>query len=206
MFLQEIRFRSADDRDYPEWDAVELGSVAVKVRTKNKDGAVSDVLTNSATKGVISQSDYFDRDIVNEDNLHGYYVVEQNDFVYNPRISASAPVGPVKRNRGRRGVMSPLYTVFRFNDGNLSFFEQYFETWEWHDYMRSVANSGARHDRMNVTADDFFGLPVPFPAPEEQAKIADFLSALDTQIACAESQLEAAKQYKQGILRHMFIQ
>ena len=205
IFRQEIRFRSSDGRDYPEWDVVELGSLASKVKGKNKDGALTNVLTNSATKGVVSQSDYFDREIVNGDNLHGYYVVEKDDFVYNPRISVSAPVGPVKRNRAVRGVMSPLYTVFRFSDGNLTFLEQYFESWEWHDYMRSVANSGARHDRMNVTADDFFGLPIPLPSPEEQNRIADFLASLDAKIREAETVLENARRYRDGLLQQMYV-
>ena len=52
-----------------------------------------------------------------EDNIDGYYIVRDNDFVYNPRISNLAPVGPINRNKlGRTGVMSPLYTVFKTHD------------------------------------------------------------------------------------------
>lgn len=205
IFRQELRFKESDGRDFPEWDVVELGAVAAKVKTKNRNFAVSNVLTNSATRGVISQDDYFERDIVNEDNIHGYYVVDTDDFVYNPRISVSAPVGPVKRNRGAMGVMSPLYTVFRFRSGNPSFLEQYFETREWHDYMRSVANSGARHDRMNISNDDFFGMPLPFPSEREQEKIASFLSSLDSKIGQASAELEVIKRYKLGLLEQMFV-
>lgn len=100
--------------------------------------------------------------------------------------------------------MSPLYTVFRFSGSNLEFIEQYFDTQEWHDYLRSVANSGARHDRMNISGEEFFGLPLPVPSEKEQSKIAEFLSALDVQIAAAAAQLEEAKNYKQGLLQQMF--
>jgi type I restriction enzyme S subunit len=54
------------------------------------------------------------KEIVTESNLTGYYVVRTGDFVYNPRISSTAPVGPIKMNELTQGVMSPLYTVFRF--------------------------------------------------------------------------------------------
>ena len=90
-----------------------------------------------------------------KNNLEGYYIVSKDDFVYNPRISASAPVGPIKRNKLQKGVMSPLYSIFRFKESLLEYFEHYFETTNWHKYLHSVANFGARHDRMNITNSDF---------------------------------------------------
>ncbi len=47
-------------------------------------------------------------------------------------ISKHAPVGPIKRNKIGEGVVSPLYSVFRFNDENLEYFEYYFSTNGWH--------------------------------------------------------------------------
>ena len=38
---------------------------------------------------------FFDHDISNSESIGGYYVVRDEDFVYNPRISVNAPVGPV---------------------------------------------------------------------------------------------------------------
>ena len=191
IFNQDLRFKDEDGRDFPEWVPIELHELAFKSKTKNKDGSIKSVLTNSATLGVINQSDYFDRDIANQNNLEGYYVVEKDDFVYNPRISSTAPVGPINRNNQAKGVMSPLYTVFRFKSGFLDFFELYFQTNCWHDHMKSVANSGARHDRMNITNEDFFSLPLLLPCEKEQTKIANFLSAIDDKISNAQSQLEA---------------
>ena len=95
------------------WEQRKLGEFSKKKTTKNADGALSETFTNSAEQGVISQLDYFDHDITNDANISGYYVVQPDDFVYNPRISATAPCGPINRNRlNRAGVMSPLYTVF----------------------------------------------------------------------------------------------
>lgn len=205
IFSQALRFKDDDGREFPEWEVVDLEKIAVKVNKKNKDLAINTVLTNSATQGVVSQSDYFDRDIANQNNLGGYYIVEIDDFVYNPRISINALVGPIKRNNFAIGVMSPLYTVFRFKKGNLDFLEQYFQTNFWHDYMKSVSNSGARHDRMNITNESFLGLPIPMPCQKEQTKIAQFLTALDDKLTATRAQLDAVKQYKQGLLQQMFI-
>jgi type I restriction enzyme S subunit len=205
IFSQELRFKDEQGRAFPAWDSVDLGNLAFKVNTKNKDDSISKVLTNSAVQGIVSQNDFFDKDIANKNNLEGYYVVELNDFVYNPRISSSAPVGPVKRNNLAKGVMSPLYTVFRFKSECLDFLEYFFETTYWHDHMRSVSNMGARFDRMNITNEGFFALPIALPSIAEQAKIAGFLSAVDEKISHAQAQRDALKQYKQGLLQQMFV-
>ncbi|TYO11878.1 restriction endonuclease subunit S, partial [Acinetobacter baumannii] len=110
LFSQQIRFKADDGSEFGEWEDKPLNEIASKRSGKNKDGSISEVLTNSATQGVIKQSDYFEREIVTESNLNGYYIVTLDDFVYNPRISVHAPVGPIKRNKKCLGVMSPLYT------------------------------------------------------------------------------------------------
>lgn len=69
-----------------------MGEIADKVTKKNKDIVVNEVFTNSAEFGIISQSDFFDKEIANAENIGGYYIVEPNDFVYNPRISTTAPL------------------------------------------------------------------------------------------------------------------
>ena len=98
-----------------DWKEIPLGKVATKVNRRNNQLEVTRVLTNSANDGVIDQSEYFDRDIAVKDNTDNYHIVELGDFVYNPRISASAPVGPISINKVGRGIMSPLYTVFKFH-------------------------------------------------------------------------------------------
>ncbi|EOU9528821.1 restriction endonuclease subunit S [Pantoea sp. B550] len=205
IFSQEVRFKDDSGNEFPEWEEVELKQIAIKVNTKNRDNSVSTVLTNSATQGIVSQESYFEREIVTESNLTGYYVVRIGDFVYNPRISSTAPVGPIKMNELTQGVMSPLYTVFRFEKGLLKFYQYFLESSVWHDYMKSVANSGARHDRMNISGADFFGLPVPQPFEEEQTKIAKFLSTLDEKIAVKKAELDKLKTWKQGLLQQMFV-
>ncbi len=205
IFSQQIRFTREDGTPFPDWKEKRLGEVAGRKTEKNIDVDYTLVLTNSATKGIINQQDYFKKDIANLDNLSGYYIVEVGDFIYNPRISTSAPVGPIKKNKLCVGVMSPLYTVFRFYQEKTSFFEHYFETSFWHRYMGSVANYGARHDRMNITNADFLNVPLPLPHADEQQKIADFLTVLDDKISAVSIQLEHMQTFKQGLLQQMFV-
>ena len=69
------------------------------MKEKNKNSKIDVVFSNSAKYGIILQEDFFDKDIANKTNINGYYIVEPFDFVYNPRISNSAPVGPIKQNQ-----------------------------------------------------------------------------------------------------------
>jgi len=205
LFSQEIRFRDENGKDYPKWEEKVLGTIADRINTKNTTNNISHVLTNSATQGIISQKDYFDKDIANQNNLEGYYIVSKDDFVYNPRISKHAPVGPIKRNKLKKGVMSPLYSVFRFKEESLEYFEFYFETIGWHRYLNSIANFGARHDRMNITNSDFFKMPMPYPCSEERKKISNFLWNISNKIESITKQLNRTQQFKKGLLQQMFI-
>lgn len=205
IFSQQIRFKDDNGQGFPKWEKKRLGEVSERNQSKNKTNAETKVLTNSAINGIVLQSDYFDKDIANQNNLLNYYIVEVDDFVYNPRISVHAPVGPIKRNHIGVGVMSPLYSVFRITKGILDFFELYFSTTHWHEYMKGIANYGARSDRMNITTKDLYNMPIPFPALPEQTKIANFLSAIDDKINHTQSQIEKAEVWKKGLMQQMFV-
>jgi type I restriction enzyme M protein len=182
LFSREISFTTKSGKDFPDWNEATLKELVSKVKSKNVSLEHTLVLTNSATRGIIGQRDYFTKDIANKNNIGGYYIVQSDDFVYNPRISASAPVGPVKRNHLETGIMSPLYRVFRFKTGCLDYFEAFFESTIWHCHMKNVANYGARHDRMNIGTEDFYALPIPLPSSDEQVLIARFILALTDKI------------------------
>jgi len=190
-----------------EWVEKRLGEISEKVTEKNKNREYSETLTNSAEYGIISQNDYFDKEISNEKNIDGYFVVRPDDFVYNPRISNYAPVGPIKRNKlNRTGVMSPLYYVFRTKDIELSFLEKYFDTIYWHKFMKLNGDTGARSDRFAIKDAVFRDMPIPYPVIEEQKKIGAFFKQLDDSIALQQRKLSHLQAQKKGLLQKMFPQ
>jgi type I restriction enzyme S subunit len=205
IFTQQLRFKQDNGRPFPDWESKKLNKIGERQTLKNTDASITRVLTNSATRGVLDQQDYFDKAIANADNLGGYYIVDKGDYVYNPRISVHAPVGPINKNKVGKGVMSPLYSIFRFTNENNVFYEKYFQTSFWHKYMSSVANYGARHDRMNISTADFMAMPLPAPHPDEQEKITDFLTAIDTKIDAVTQQITQIETFKKGLLQKMFV-
>ena len=166
---------------------------------------ISETFTNSAEQGIISQKDFFDHKVASTENIGNYYVVDNNDFVYNPRISTTAPVGPINRNRlDHAGVMSPLYTVFRAKDINQLFLEWYFKSSCWHLFMYFNGDSGARSDRFSIKDSVFFSMPIFVPSKEEQFKIGRFFDQLNETITLQQRKLNSLQKLKKGLLQKMF--
>ena len=184
----------------PAWEQRKLGEIADKVTEKNLDGNITEVLTNSAEYGVINQTEFFDHAVAKESNIAGYYVIAPGDFVYNPRISATAPVGPIRRNTlGIHGVMSPLYTVFRLTDAvDGTYLSHFFKTNGWHGFMKLEGNSGARSDRFSIGDATFFEMPIPVPSSSEQHAIGSFFSRLDDLITLHQRKRQWLKWLDEG--------
>ena len=190
-----------------DWQDVPLSHVFEKKKKKNKGNIVKTVFTNSAVNGIIPQSEYFEKDIANSENTEGYYVVDPLDYVYNPRISENAPYGPFKRNdTGLTGVVSPLYIVLapRKEFSESEFLRYYLESAQWHKYAYSIANYGARFDRMNITDDELMQLPIAWPSLTEQNRIAEILKQCDKVIELKQEKINELKHLKKECLRTMF--
>ena len=201
-----IRFKGYADK----WIMVFLKDVSRKVTEKNSSFDYKDVFTNSAELGIINQRDYFDHDVANVESIQGYYKVAPNDYVYNPRISTSAPVGPINRNKlAYGGVMSPLYYVFRVDDkdfGSLDFLDFFFKSDVWHEFMFKNGNSGARSDRFSISDDVFVEMPIAHPkSKREQKTIGNFLASMDTALQNETYKLTKLRTMKQSLLQKMFV-
>ena len=196
-----IRFVGFTD----DWERRGLSEIADKVTEKNVGLQFVETFTNSAEFGIISQRDFFDHDIAKLDSLGGYYIVRAEDFVYNPRISTSAPVGPINRNKlGRTGVMSPLYTVFRPHDIDTTYLEHFFKCGYWHSFMNFNGDTGARSDRFSIKDEVFFQMPIPMPQIEEQRKIGEYLTYLDYLITLHQRKYSRVCNIKKSMFERMF--
>lgn len=191
------------------WKEYPLRKIASKVNRKNIDNKIKIVLSNTAMYGVIRQTDFFEKDIANSENIDCYYIVSEKDFVYNPRISSMASYGPINANElGIVGIVSPLYTVFRLKDSNniiYDYVKHYFNSSQWHKYMYSIANYGARHDRINISDSDFFDLPVVLPPIKEQQRVVEILNHCDKVIELKLQLIEEERKRKKWMMQKVFI-
>ena len=205
--IEQIFGRRLDmGKDAEKWDIVELRDLFSKVARRNRDGKVKNVITNSAEFGLIPQRDFFDKSIAVDGNTDGYYVIRTGDFVYNPRKSTTAPFGPFNRYTGTEdGIISPLYTcLVPKGKANPEYLAWYFRSTAWHRYVYDNGSQGARHDRVNMTDDLLFGIPVLLPPIAVQERIADGLNAIDARWSSANKVLAHLEKMKRGLLQQLF--
>ncbi|WP_225362843.1 restriction endonuclease subunit S [Apilactobacillus micheneri] len=201
--MPRLRFKGFEG----EWEEKRLGDVSEKRVYKNEKKSIKNVLTDSAEFGVITQKNFFDKKIANSKNINGYYKVNPNDYIYNPRVSKFAKYGPIRRNKtGIKGIVSPLYYVFNINNNDYNFLDNYFISSKWHKFIYQNGNSGARSDRIAVKDVTFQNMPLILPKINEQEKIGSFFAKLDQLIDLQSKKVEQLKKLKHGYLQKMFPQ
>ncbi|MCB5723425.1 restriction endonuclease subunit S [Pediococcus acidilactici] len=201
--VPNIRFKGFTD----PWEQRKLGDVSSKVTEKNKSKKYTETLTNSAEYGIINQYAFFDKSISNSNSIASYYVVKRDNFVYNPRISTAAPVGPINRNRlNIIGIMSPLYYVFEATNIDKSYLEYYFKTTKWHNFMKIEGNTGARSDRLAIKDKVLVKMPIPYPKVKEQKQIGELFESIDTTIALHQQKVTQLKELKKLLMQKIFDQ
>ena len=205
--IQHIFRRSHGQTESQQWQQVRLGDIFKKVSRRNTDGKIKNVITNSAEYGLIPQRDFFDKDIAIEGNTENYYVIENGDFVYNPRKSITAPYGPFNRYTLKdQGIISPLYTclVLKVNI-NPSYLAWYFKSDAWHRYIYDNGSQGVRHDRVSMTDDLLMGIPVIFPDRTTQDSIANALDLVENRLHLAQNKMDLLNMTRKGFMQQLFI-
>ena len=204
--MQRI-FRQLPTQNGAEWACVRLGDIFKKVSRRNADGVIKNVITNSAEYGLIPQRDFFDKDIAVDGNTANYYVIENGDFVYNPRKSNSAPYGPFNRyTLSEQGIISPLYTCLVLQaDISPSYLAWYFKSDAWYRYIYDNGSQGVRHDRVSMTDDLLMGIPVMYPSHEKQLLYADILDVVETRLQATQKTLDLLSKTRDGYMRQLFI-
>ena len=204
--MQRI-FHQHDAQGDDVWTCVRLGDIFKKVSRRNTNGMIKNVITNSAEYGLIPQRDFFDKDIAVDGNTTNYYVIEEGDFVYNPRKSNTAPYGPFNRyTLSERGIISPLYTCLVLQaDINPSYLAWYFRSDAWHRYIYDNGSQGVRHDRVSMTDDLLMGIPVMFPDNAKQQAYADVLDKVEARLQTAQKEYDLLTKTKNGYVQQLFI-
>jgi len=187
-----------------EWKEVALGKIFERVTRKNTEQN-KNIVTISAQKGFVRQTDFFNKTIAS-DVVDNYFLVEKGEFCYNKSYSNGYPWGATKRlNDFDKAVVTTLYICFRIIDEHKSsgdFFEQFFEANLLDKGLTQIAHEGGRaHGLLNVTPADFFNLKLVVPDYKEQIAIAQVLKVADSEILLLKAKLDKLKEQKKGLMQ-----
>ena len=189
--VPKIRFSGFADA----WEQRKLKDYLEVSREKNKTESYGkeDVLSVSGEHGIVNQIEFQGRSFAGV-SVANYGVVEAGDVVYTKSPLKSNPYGIIKTNKGKTGIVSTLYAVYkpRMNT-NSEFVQIYFELdSRMNSYMHPLVNKGAKND-MKVSDENALKGPVAFPELEEQNAITQYFDKLDRLITLHQHKLFCAK-------------
>ena len=200
--VPEIRFAGFTD----DWEQRKLNEYLEVSRAKNKDEVYGkeDVLSVSGDYGIVNQIEFQGRSFAGV-SVAPYGVVETGDVVYTKSPLKSNPYGIIKTNKGKPGIVSTLYAVYKPLDHVYSEFVQiYFEQdARMNNYMHPLVNKGAKND-MKVSDENALKGEVCFPSRDEQIKISEYFANLDSLITLHQRKCDTLKSIKKYMLQNMF--
>lgn len=175
-----------------------------KEKNKNEVFGKEDVLSVSGDYGIVNQIEFQGRSFAGA-SVAPYGIVDTGDIVYTKSPLKSNPYGIIKANKGKTGIVSTLYAVYKPLDNVCSDFVQiYFEQdARMNNYMRPLVNKGAKND-MKVSDVNALKGEVCFPSKYEQIKISEHFAKLDRLIALHQRKCEQTKELKKTMLQKMF--
>lgn len=199
-----IRFKGFTD----DWEQRKLNEYLQVSKVKNKDAAFSkeDVLSVSGDYGIVNQIEFQGRSFAGV-SVAAYGVVETGDVVYTKSPLKSNPYGIIKTNKGKTGIVSTLYAVYKpLNNVHSEFVQIYFEQdARMNNYMHSLVNKGAKND-MKVSDENALKGEVFFPSKDEQIKISKYFGKIDHLITLHQRKCDELKEFKKYMLQNMFPQ
>lgn len=198
----EIRFPGFTDA----WEQRKLIDYLEVSKEKNKNEVFGkeDVLSVSGDYGIVNQIEFQGRSFAGA-SVAPYGIVDTGDIVYTKSPLKSNPYGIIKANKGKAGIVSTLYAVYKPLDNVCSDFVQiYFEQdARMNNYMHPLVNKGAKND-MKVSDVNALKGEVCFPSKDEQIKISEHFANLDHLITLHQRKCEQLKELKKFMLQNMF--
>ena len=190
-----------------EWEVKRLGEIAERITHKVGNANLRPV-SISAGIGFVDQKNKFGRDI-SGNQYSNYIVLKKGEFAYNKGNSIKYPQGCVYKLKEFDVVACPnVFVCFRIIDENVcpDFLSAYFANNYHGIQLQQFITSGVRSNGLlNISAEDFFSIQIPFPSLPEQRRIAQAPTALDELITATNEKLEQVKAYKKGLMQQLFV-
>ncbi len=207
LFSQEIRFKKDNGENYPDWEEKKLGEVCEMTSSKRvylsdyvdsgipfyRGKEISELRLNQVPSDLlyITNERY-------EDYKSKYGVPKKNDIL----VTAVGTLGNVLRIKNN----DPFY----FKDGNLIWLRKIEENPSFIEILlqwntRELLKTSIGSTQKALTMVELRKLKFNFPCIEEEQKIANYLSGLDTKIKSVATQITQTQNFKKGLLQKMFV-
>lgn len=180
IFSQELRFKDEDGSEFPEWEEKQFKNVFKIGSGKDYKHLESGSVPVYGTGG---------------------HMLSVSDYLYEGESVCIGRKGTIDKPMfldGKFWTVDTLFYTHSFKDSIPKFIFYVFQTINWKLYNEA---SGVP----SLSKSTIEKIVFSFPPIEEQIKIANFLSVIDTKINLVAKQLEEVKRFKKGLLGQMFV-
>ena len=204
IFNQEIRFKADGGNNFPKWNDEQFGNLFNFLRGSSL--SKSDLTHNGINK-CIHYGELFTRynekitNVVSSTNLTdgqmslvGDILMPSSDVTPQGLATASVLLENDVIVGGDTNILRPKIEIN-------SLFISYFLNMNKKEIMKLVTGTTVKH----IYNKDISKLKITLPCIEEQTKISNFLSSIDTKIEKIQKQLEQTKEFKKALLQQMFV-
>jgi len=202
------RFRTTDEVAAHRWFTLPatwgikpIGKLAREISERNGDGVQHEVLSCSKYDGFVRSLEYFKKQVFSAD-LSGYKKIWRGDFGFPSNHVEEGSIG--LQNLTDVGVVSPIYTVFRFApekvDADYAF--AVLKTGLYR-HIFEVSTSASVDRRGSLRWSEFSKLPFPLPSLAEQRAIAEVLRTAQTDLDALNTEIEALTRQKRGLMQKL---
>lgn len=211
IFNQEIRFKADDGSEFCEWEENKLGDIGITY-----NGLTGKTSENFGSgKPYIQYKQIFDNSRITIDGF-GYVSIEPNekqnkvqfgDIFFTTSSETPNEVGftSVLLDNVEEVYLNSF--CFGYRAKSLDILNPYFAKFLFRsdNFRRKVIELAQGSTRYNISKLELMKTLIQLPCLEEQTKIANFLSAIDSKIEKVQKQLELSKEFKKALLQQMFI-
>ena len=183
------------------WSCMPIGKIAEEITERNAEGEQHEVLSCSKYDGFVRSLEYFKKQVFSAD-LSGYKKIWRGDFGFPSNHIEEGSIGLL--NLVEVGVVSPIYTVFRFSPKtvNADYAFAVLKT-ELYRHIFEVSTSASVDRRGSLRWKEFSKLPFPLPSLKEQEAIADVLLTARADLDGLNAEIEALTRQKRGLMQKL---
>lgn len=221
IFSQKLRFKDDEGQDFSEWEERKLGDIFTFIKTNSfsrellnyETGVVKnihygDIHTKFKSNFKIENANVpFIKPNVDLSKISTDCYCREGDLIIADASEDYADVGKAIEiiSLVNQKLLSGLHTYIARDlskQMSLGFSGYMMQTDNVRLQIKTFATGASV---LGISKGNLAKVNLNIPSKPEQTKIANFLTGIDDKITATQTQLQAVKQYKQGLLQQMFV-
>jgi type I restriction enzyme S subunit len=184
-----------------DWQCKRISRLAQEVSERNREDGNAEILSCSKYDGFVRSLDYFKKQVFSSD-LTGYKRIYRGDFGFPSNHVEEGSIG--LQNLTDIGLVSPIYTVFRFSGEKVdNEYAYYVLKTGLYRHIFEVSTSASVDRRGSLRWDEFGTIPFPVPSFEEQQEIVKVLNTSAKRIAALRKERSLLERQKRGLMQKL---